>query len=34
MSHQFERLKVSTMDIRLSAEFDRYVAANTEAFAS
>mgnify|MGYP006906268592 CR=1 FL=1 len=32
-SHQSERLKESTVDIQIRAEFDRNVSANTEAFA-
>ena len=33
MSHQSKRLKVSTVNIQIRAEFDHAVAANTEAFA-
>ena len=33
VSHQSERLKESTVDIQIRAEFERNVAANTEAFA-
>ena len=33
MSHQYERLKESSVDIQILIEFERKVPANTEAFA-